>query len=192
MNKLISGAIAGATGLALLLGGAGTFALWNASTTVNANSVSSGVMTIVPLGTTSWMNKSADVVPASGVAIPSIAAYKIVPGDKVELTQKYTVAATGDNLAATLSYDPATIVAPGAADIALKTATNFTMAATGTGVTAGTLANTFKIVPNGTGTTEVTVVFTALLPTTVTGAIAQGGTLNLSALAFKLDQNTRP
>ena len=33
MNKLVKGSIAGAAGIALLLGGAGTFALWNADAT---------------------------------------------------------------------------------------------------------------------------------------------------------------
>ena len=44
MNKLVKGAVAGAAGIALLLGGAGTFALWNASTNVSTGSISTGTL----------------------------------------------------------------------------------------------------------------------------------------------------
>jgi alternate signal-mediated exported protein len=197
MNKLTSGAIVGTLGIALLLGGAGTFAMWNTSTSADAGIVSSGTLTIANSGTPTWKNVSTDAV-AGGVTIPSIASYKIVPGDKVQMTQVFTVAATGDNLKATLSYDDLTIGTTGtdaastAANVALKTATTVAMTATGTGVTAGTVANTFTVAPNASGVSTVTVTLTVALPSTVSGTTAQNGALNLSAVKFNLAQVTRP
>ena len=44
MNKTFSGSIAGAAGIALLLGGAGTFAQWNSSAAVAGTSITAGVL----------------------------------------------------------------------------------------------------------------------------------------------------
>jgi alternate signal-mediated exported protein len=188
MNKLTQAAIAGAAGLALLLGGAGTFAMWNASTTVNSSTVTSGVMTIAAPGTPTWMNVSADA--GAGIAIPTIATYRLSPGDKVQMTEVLTIAATGNNLVANLTFNPASIAAVGTANAALAAATTDTLVASGTGVTAGT-TNNWTITPNGTGTSQVTVTFTISLPAATAGSVAQGGVLDLSALQITLVQNTR-
>ena len=47
MNKIIKGSIAGAAGIALLLGGAGTFALWNDSTSVQGGKIKAGNLALV-------------------------------------------------------------------------------------------------------------------------------------------------
>ena len=46
MNKLVKGSIAAAAGISLLMGGAGSLALWNDSVTVNAGTVSSGTLDV--------------------------------------------------------------------------------------------------------------------------------------------------
>ena len=46
MHKIVTGAIAGAAGVALLLGGAGSFALWNASASSAASAVSAGTLSL--------------------------------------------------------------------------------------------------------------------------------------------------
>jgi alternate signal-mediated exported protein len=194
MNKLLKGSIAGAAGIALLLGGAGTFALWNQTAVVAGGSVTSGVLTIANSGNASWKDISADKT-ASTI---DISTFKIVPGDKIELTQVVNVKATGDNLKANLAYDATTITTAGAdaAAVALNQALKdklvVTMAATGTGVTAGALANEFVVAPSATQT-AVTVKITIELPTATgtpagTGTIAQAGSVNLTGLAFKLTQ----
>lgn len=180
MNKLLKGAVAGAAGVALLLGGAGTFALWNSTATVNVGSVASGTLSITA-GATSWKNVASDVLLANQ-PISSIATYKIVPGDKLELTQLVTINATGDNLKAVLSIDEATITGTLKSSLA-----PIVVSATGTGVTAGAASNTFNVAPNASAST-VTVKVTLELPSTVTGTTAQSSTLNLSALGVKLDQ----
>ncbi|MCI4656334.1 alternate-type signal peptide domain-containing protein [Cryobacterium zhongshanensis] len=190
MNKLLKGSIAGAVGVALLLGGGGTLALWNNSAVAAGGSVTSGVLTIASTGAAAWKNISADAVPAAA-AISDITAYKIVPGDKLELTQTVTINATGNNLTALLTYDPLTIVTTNPAGAALKSALTYTMDATGgSNVSRVTGTNTFAVTPS-TSTSTVTVKFTVELPSTTTGAVAQAGTINLSALGFSLTQ-TRP
>jgi alternate signal-mediated exported protein len=197
MNKLLKGSIAGAAGIALLLGGAGTFALWNQTATVANGSVTSGVLTIAAGDLV-----RRDVLPrarcAGGVAIPDISTFKIVPGDKLELTQTVTINATGNNLAAKLTYDPATIATANSnaatqlLNEALKNKLVVTFTAAGTGVTAGT--NEATIAPT-TAATTVTVKMTIELPsatgttpTTDAGTIAQNGSVGLAGLAFKLNQ----
>jgi alternate signal-mediated exported protein len=190
MNKLTSGAIVGTLGIALLLGGAGTFATWNQSTTANAGTVASGTLTIANSGTPTWKNISADAA-AGGVAIANIASYKIVPGDTLEMTQTFTVAASGDNLKATLNYTPDSIVATTDADKALKAATTFAFTATGGGITTDATTKVVSVSSTTAGVNQVTVKLTVALPKDVSGVTAQGGSLNLSAVAFNLAQNTR-
>lgn len=190
MNKLTSGAIVGTLGITLLLGGAGTFAMWNQSTTAQAGTVASGTLTIANAGTPSWKNVSADA-PAGGTAIANIASYKIVPGDTLEMTQTFTVAASGDNLKATLALDPNSIVAATDADRALKAVTNVALSATGGGITTDATTKVISVAPTAAGVNTVTVKLTVALPASVSGITAQGGALNLSAVTFNLAQNTR-
>jgi alternate signal-mediated exported protein len=187
MNKLTSGAIVGTLGIALLLGGAGTFATWNQSTTANVGTVASGTLTIASSGTPTWKNISADA-PST---IANIASYKIVPGDTLEMTQVFTVAASGDNLKATLNYSPDSIVATTDADKALKAATTFAFTATGGGLTTDATTKVVSVSSTTAGVNQVTVKLTVALPSTVSGVAAQGGSLNLSAVSFNLAQNTR-
>jgi len=94
MNKLVKGSIAGAAGIALLLGGVGSLALWSDSATLSPTTITAGNLDIAPTGTT-------------GAWTPALA--KIVPGDTTTYTQNYTVVATGDNLHATLTTNVGTI-----------------------------------------------------------------------------------
>ena len=190
MNKLLKGAIAGAAGVALLLGGAGTFALWNSTETVSGGTVASGTLTIAKSGSPSWKNVSSDAA-VGGVVIPAISSYKIVPGDKIELTQVVTINATGNNLKATLSYDDATVTTVTPADDALKSELLVTVDATGSANVAriGT-GNTFAVTPSGSSST-VTLTVTIELPSSVAGTTAQAGTVGLTAFGFNLEQDVR-
>lgn len=190
MNKLLAGAVAGAAGVALLVGGAGTFALWNSTATVNVGTVSSGTLLIAASGTPSWKDISSDG-PLGGTVISTISDYRIVPGDTLQLTQEITVDATGNNLTATLSYDDASIVAATAADAALKSELVFAMDATGgANVTRIGTGNTFAVTP-ASGQSIVTLTVTIDLSSTVSGTTAQGGTVDFSTLSFKLAQDAR-
>jgi len=188
MNKLVTGAVAGAAGIALLLGGAGTFALWNASTEVNASSVASGTLSLTPSSAGSWT----DVTNGRNAALTTaqVAAYKVVPGSKLQFTQPITIAASGTDLRADLTYD-ATSVTGSLKPYVTNALTVSTAAGNSTlpsGVTAGSAPGSYVVAPVAAGSTSAVVTFVVELPSTVTDAASQGGTLDLSKLTFTLKQ----
>src|SRR5690554_524090 len=98
MNKLVKGSIAGAAGIALLLGGAGTLALWNADIDIDPGTVTAGTLSVAPVGTPGWWDASPENTPAEAIA--DISAFKTVPGDVLTFIGNYNINATGDNLTA--------------------------------------------------------------------------------------------
>lgn len=186
MNKLLKGSIAGAAGIALLLGGAGSFALWNSTQSVNVGSVASGTLSIAATGTPAWRDVSA----GKTVSTIDISTFKVAPGDTIELTQVVKIDAIGDNLRATLSYDKLSLKAAGLKDQALLDELVITLDATGgANVVRNAATQTFAVTP-ATSTSTVTLKVTINFPSNVTGAT--NGTVDFSALAFKLQQNVRP
>lgn len=183
MNKIVTGAIAGAAGIALLLGGASTFALWNASASSAASQVRAGTMTLSANSDGAWTDitngRSATIDPASAL---------MVPGNTYQFTQTLTVAATGQDLKANLTYANQSITG----DAALLAATTKTLdvSSTSAAVVKSTSAtNTFVVSPS-TSTSTVKVTFTISLPASAT--TGQGGTLNISGIAFTLTQTAIP
>jgi alternate signal-mediated exported protein len=178
MNKLIKGAIACAAGIALLLGGAGTFALWNSTAAAGAGHIKSGTLSLAAPTAGAWAN----ITTGAPVAIADIDDFRMVPGNVLQFTQTLAVNATGDDLTADLTYDPLSITGTAA----LKSALVPTLTATASGagiVSAGT--NAFTVTPSASSAT-VTVVLTVELPESVT--TGQGGTVNLGGLTFTLTQ----
>ncbi len=98
MNKMIKGSIAGATGVALLMGGFGTYALWSDSENLAANGVQSGEL---------WVDTSAGVY--DDVRTPAADDWAandlMVPGDVVTYTQTFDVKGTGKNLQGTIALN---------------------------------------------------------------------------------------
>jgi alternate signal-mediated exported protein len=86
MNKLVKGSLAAAAGITLLMGGAGSLALWNDSADLVGGSVATGELNIVSNGDGAWTN--------------DIALW--VPGDEDTYTETFTINAAGDNLSAEL------------------------------------------------------------------------------------------
>jgi alternate signal-mediated exported protein len=102
MNKLVKGSVAGAAGVALLMGSFGTFALWSDEQAVAGGKVQSGVLSIDPDAAV-WKDESA------GEPRPWAEGALIVPGDKITRTQTFTVTATGANMKGALSFDAGAI-----------------------------------------------------------------------------------
>lgn len=175
MNKILTGAIAAAAGTALLLGGAGTFALWNSSTTIDAGAISSGTLALSKAGTGVWSN-----VTNSPATTIDPATFKIVPGNTVTYSQPLTVTATGNDLSATLSYNASTLSG---------TITGLTSSLAVTSASPNVIVNgsTITVTQSATPAT-VNVVLTVSLPASATGG--QSGTSNFSALTFTLQQTT--
>lgn len=93
-NKMIKGSVAGATGIVLLMGGFGTYALWSDSATLPGSDVTSGELTISANNDAAWSDGSGAWDADSDL---------MVPGDIVTRTQTFTVTGTGKNLSGTIS-----------------------------------------------------------------------------------------
>jgi spore coat-associated protein N len=183
MNKATKGAMAaGAAGI-LLLGGAGTFALWEDIENINGAPVSTGLLT---LGVTSgaWTDVTAPLEP---VTIPNIALFNIVPGDTLTYTTVATITAEGNNLQGELNVDAEDALAATSVGLASQyvdismstnTASNPGISNDGDGQ--------FTIVSEGTYT--VNVVITVAFDSTTPMAEGQNTAIDLSAIELKLEQ----
>jgi alternate signal-mediated exported protein len=167
MNKLVKGSIAGAAGIALLLGGAGSLAYWNAETTFSAADITAGTLTIAN-------NGSATTTHAAGGAVSLI-----VPGDVVNVSQPVTIGATGDNLKAALVIDTA-----GLTGTLANKVTTVVKAYTSANVEVTGLNN----LTSAQAVSIAKVVATVTFPTTITGTSGQGENLVLGTLTVKLNQ----
>jgi len=112
MNKTFKGAGAAVAAGVLLLGGAGSLASWSDSEPVTGTDITSGTLSLDNGGvdhitdnfeadgtTVKWDNCSTWQFDGETLADGHL----LVPGDEVTKTCDYTVNATGDNLAATLT-----------------------------------------------------------------------------------------
>jgi alternate signal-mediated exported protein len=112
-QRRLTGVVAGAAGIALLLGGT-SYALWNDSGTVaNNGTVTAGNLDLA-VGTPQWYDVSADRTDQDdttlsgddGHKITDIAKYRIVPGDVLQNEATLGIALQGDNMVANLAINP--------------------------------------------------------------------------------------
>lgn len=96
MKKVTKAAVAAGAAGVLLLGGAGSFALWNDTKSVDAGTVSTGHLTLDASAPGAWADVSSDVDVENAEFDP--ANDHIVPGDTVTYTQVVTIGADGKNL----------------------------------------------------------------------------------------------
>jgi alternate signal-mediated exported protein len=188
MNKLTKGAIAGAAGIALLMGGAGTFALWNGNASIGGAAVSTGKLTVAAdAAAGTWADASAT---NTGGTTFNPGTQKIVPGDVITYTKKINVEAVGKNIKAVLAADTT--------GITTATGVSYDMSATVLTANGGTLTpvspatnpGSYTYVPgSATGTVSIQVVVTVTFDSATTGTTSQGTTgVDLSALKVTLTQ----
>ncbi len=103
----VKGTVAAAAGIAVLLGGAGTFALWNQSGSIGTAGTSTGALTAT-FGDMEWT----DQAQVADGTIENIAAFRMVPGDTLVGTSDIDVTATGENLKVLATLDTATGALP--------------------------------------------------------------------------------
>jgi alternate signal-mediated exported protein len=187
MNKLTKGAIAGAAGVALLLGGGGTFAIWSSSQTVVAGPVRSGVLSMDPLGQATWRDISADLAEPRTIPASEIGAYAIVPGDTLELVQTATVHATGKNLRARIIIEPLSLMAD-SANAAFRDALRYTVTMTINGAPVPVNPDGTYSVQPAAGASSVVYTATIALPKYIEDPALQNKTLNLSNSRVTLQQ----
>jgi alternate signal-mediated exported protein len=176
MNKMIKGSVVGATGVTLLLGGFGTYALWHDGGTVSGASVTSGELDLAA-GTATWSDVS--------VAGPNswTPGDLIVPGDKLKMTQTFTVKATGANMKGTLTFTPGTkSLAPFGGNLTIDPAVS------APGLTEVTPNTAWKFdAPLGSPTT-VTATVTYTFSAATTAQQAQNAAASITDSTFSLDQ----
>lgn len=179
MNKATKGAIAAGAAAVLLLGGLGSFALWQDSETVSGGDINSGELNFEPSGTPGvWTDISVTPNVVIG-ADPS--GYLVVPGDILTYDTTYTVNSAGENIAATITADFTGI--GGGNELAARLNPQVS-------VDGGPALASGSAVPlpltSPTQTIEVTVTIT--FDDTTPGLIAQNQSVNLNDFTLTLDQ----
>jgi alternate signal-mediated exported protein len=101
MKKMTKGAIVTGLGVALLLGGGGTLAVWNDSADSTAGGIVAGDLELTDQQTGVWKSN------VTGATISNIGSYKVVPGETLTYTQDLTVKLLGDQMVATLGHQGA-------------------------------------------------------------------------------------
>jgi alternate signal-mediated exported protein len=162
MRRSTKGAIAAAAAAVLLLGGGTTLAYWTATGTVDGGTITAGELKLTPVACAdTWL-----YAPGSAGAGTAVTAW--VPGDVVTKSCSFTVEATGDNLAATLTAPTTvtlggTVPTSGSASVATTYTIGGTAIANGGTVTDAndgqTLVASFQVTfPFGTDETGTPVV----------------------------------
>lgn len=96
---MIKGSVAGTAGIALLMGGFGTYAVWTDSEKIEASSVKSGTLDVAA-GAVAWKDQTdADWTPGPTGDL-------LVPGDTISRTQTFTFTGTGKNLKGAIDFTP--------------------------------------------------------------------------------------
>ena len=181
MNTMIKGAVAGATGIALLMGGFGTYAVWSDSENLAENGVQSGRLDIdTAVGVYDDVN--------SGAENDWSASDKLVPGDKVTYTQVFTVRGDGKNLAGTIKLNTQAMSPNGFAGTGSLTRTVDVVAggAGATSITKDTATEFSFADPFGTATLTATVTYT--FPSSVSGTSDQNKAATTPASTFTITQ----
>ncbi|MCU1545678.1 MAG: putative exported protein [Homoserinimonas sp.] len=188
MQKLIKGSIAGAAGIALLLGGGSTFALWSDADVVNAGKVQTGVLRIDTVGLPAW----ADISPRRFGDTFDPATNLLVPGDVVTYSQMVAIKASGKNLQAQLSFDPISIgIHPELKGVVSVHLTTTADAASDAQILSdGFQSNSYTIIPGDDTVTALQVVITIAFDPNTTGVGAQNlaNGIDLSGLSYTLTQ----
>ena len=166
-SALIKGTAAIAVGAALLLGGGGTLASWNASATGTPGTVAAGDLNVTA-ATGVWKDHN-------DATITNIANYKVVPGDKLTYTQDLDVTLIGDKMAAT-------VAAVGATPANGFTAANVIVTAPALTVDGAAVSNPL------TASTTVTATITFEFKSSTTGRSDVTKTYNFNNVSFTLDQ----
>jgi alternate signal-mediated exported protein len=171
-SALIKGTAAIAVGAALLLGGGGTLASWNASDNAAPGTVVAGDLNVAKTAPGVWTD-------GAGATI-NIATYRVVPGDKLTYTQVLDVTLTGNKMAAD-------IVATGTGAV-----NGFTPANVIVTDPVLTLGSTSTVVTNPLKTTQqVTATITFEFKSATTGRADVTKTYNFGNVAFTLQQVTQ-
>ncbi|AIY03643.1 hypothetical protein ART_4044 [Arthrobacter sp. PAMC 25486] len=169
MKKVTKAAVAAGAAAALMLGGAGSLALWNDSKTVDAGTITTGHLKM-----TSDTGKWTD---AANAVFDPITDH-IVPGDTLTFNQTVTIEADGKNLKGKLTVPE---LSEDLANLPEDTTVNLTVVPPA-GVTLTEGAYSF----DGPGTYAVPVSITIVFPEAAEATMNHA--INVGSLALTLEQ----
>lgn len=151
MNRNAKGAIAVGAATLLLLGGGGTFALWNTSQKVDASIVSSGELSLADGKPGAWYNYDDYVAHGAAATEIDLAKYHVVPkADLVFVVVDMQITAEGSNLHYTFDSNVDAAAAGGLGYTATVETLNISAPATGLpGTATAAIANEYA---DGSGT----------------------------------------
>jgi alternate signal-mediated exported protein len=171
-STLIKGSAAIALGAALLLGGGGTLANWNASADTAPGTIVAGDLNVEKITAGVWKDRNE-------ATITNIADYKVVPGDKLTFTQDLTVTLKGNKMAAEITTTGIDDEVNG------FTSTNVTV--TEPVLTVGEVTVPATLVESA-GTQTVTATITFEFKSSTTGRADVGKSYNFNSVGFTLTQ----
>jgi alternate signal-mediated exported protein len=208
MNKLVKGSIAGAAGIILLMGGAGSLAYWNDSAAAGpagGTSITAGTLTITAVNAGTWtkgMYNNAGTQTVAPAAVANLATVRVVPGNRLVYTQAFNVVGTGDDLFFTIGSTAGAVTASGGgANQALADVINgsgltaFTVSSVsgGTVVPSGVTAGVYKVSSNAGTPSTITVTWTINIPFgAVVDNTTKTGVVSLTQGAITLTQVAAP
>lgn len=166
MNKMTKGTLATGVGIALLLGGGGTLAVWNTAAEATGGSITNGNLAL-SAGAGAWTN-------AKGTTI-TLGKYKAVPGDVLTFSQPVTVALDGDLMKANLTVTDKLASSASYLSVGPTTLTGATGAVTNEALTKDS---------SGAYTAKVSVTF----KTETDGTTGTTAVNDLGKIGFKLEQ----
>lgn len=208
MNKLTKATIAASVGIALLLGGAGTFATWNSSSTISGGTIVSGNLLVGTPATGTWTVAHLNALPLAtygtpvGLTMSSTGAltvttgglaYTASPGDQLTYTTTVPLTVTGTNLSATLALTQGAITAASSAkadgELAsdLSKSANVTMG-TGAGISSAGSPAVYTI--SGAATSPVTATLAATITFPSSATDAMNGSVSFAGWALALTQTS--
>ncbi|PYI37601.1 hypothetical protein CVS30_14465 [Arthrobacter psychrolactophilus] len=180
MKKVMKAAIAAGAASALLLGGAGTYALWNGTDDINAGTVTTGHLTLDATAAGVWSDASTDA--ANTTFNP--ATDRLVPGDTVTFEQTVSISAEGKNLKGALEVGTLNAV-----PVALAGQVSVDLAADATAAGLSKVGNVISFAAPGNYDIPVTITVTfdaGTAGSTPVGTMDQA--LDLGALTLNLNQ----
>jgi alternate signal-mediated exported protein len=178
MKKTTKGVLAASAAGTLLLGGAGSFAFWQATSTVSGSQLQSGSISLsapdcsTALGSHGWQLDNGDPYVAGTT--------KIVPGDTISKVCDMTLTLVGDHIGADLSIDATNIT--GDADLSSELTSSATFVVDGspyapiTDPGTHTVRATLSVGFDGPGATNA----------------SQNGTVDFDAITVTADQTHTP
>lgn len=168
MNKITKGALAIAAAAAIALGGAGSLAYWQASSSVQMDGFTTGTLDVAANNDAVWKRGSTVIDPATA---------RLIPGDVLTYTRTFAATLVGDAMAVT-----ATATTP---QVGSNTAGVVVSATTLTGpsdVLGAINATTWSVKKSGT----ITATITLTVPSTTTAG--KGETFGLQSVTVLLQQ----